>query len=195
MRRSSKLKVGLLTAILLAAIAYQFGISATTPIELPRYGSAPQFLLTNSADEAPFDSKSLKDKTTLLSFFFTSCPTICPAVNGRIATLNRMYSDNPEIQIVSITVDPETDTPAKLREYSARFGANLPKWHFLTGPIEKINELRRDGFKVDPAVNADMHSTRVILIDRTGTVRGFYSGDEDQSMKELARDIQVVIAE
>jgi protein SCO1/2 len=110
-------------------------------------------------------------------------------------------ADDDRVRLVSITADPETDTPEVLRQYSARFQAG-DHWLFLTGEKPAIHALARDGFKLpiasDPnAPGLITHSTRLVLIDRTGTVRGFYegAGDDDAPAKELLADLRELLNE
>jgi len=193
LRSAPFLTVGLVVCAL-AGLAAFFSISLGGTITLPQFGKVPEFVLSDT-NEKPFSSSTLLGKVWIVNFFFASCPAVCPAVNGRLASLNRIYKDNGELRLVSITIDPSNDTSQALAEYSKRFGAVPGKWDFLTGPAALINALRAHQFKIDSGDSIEFHSTRVVLIDRTGTVRGFYQGNDDQGVNQLTRDIQIVLAE
>lgn len=87
-------------------------------------------------------------------FFYSSCPDVCPLQSARMAHLQRDLADQPDVRLVSISVDPEHDTPEVLRDYAQRFGADPERWLFLTGDKVAIHRLARDGFHLsvaDPA--------------------------------------------
>lgn len=96
-------------ALLLAGLALPL-ILRKAP-ELPELGEAPRLLMTDSTG-TEFDSNDLRGKVYLVNFFFSSCEGVCPALNGRIAALYKEYQGDPSVHFISITVDPETDTPS-----------------------------------------------------------------------------------
>ena len=125
----------------------------------------------------------------VLNFFFTSCPLVCPVVNGRISQLVQKYSDNPDVRFLSLSIDPERDTPAVLSEYAKRFNADPNRWAFLTGDLASVKHLMRDVFNLGAFDDVNLHSTRLILIDRSMQIRGFYQGNDSESLSELDAQI------
>jgi len=162
--------------------------SLHAPAQLSELGDAPRIVMTDSTG-AQFDSASLAGKVWVVNFFFASCEGVCPAVNGRIAALYREFESNPAVQFVSITIDPETDTPERLAEYAKRFGADSARWHFLTAPAEKIRETLEAGFRLISPEDKNMHTTRVVLIDTTGKIRNYYQGTQDDFITQAKVDI------
>jgi protein SCO1/2 len=143
----------------------------------------------------PFDSKSLEGHVWVADFFFTSCPGPCPLMSKKLGEIQKQTVDLPSVKIVSFTVDPATDTPAKLTEYSKHFNADPARWFFLTGDEAKLNEIGRDQFKLNPVDGSTIHSTRFVLVDQHMQIRGYYSSDEAGFMPKLIRDIRGLAAD
>ncbi len=100
----------------------------------------------------------------------------------------------PDVRLVSISTDPEKDTPEVLQKYAETFQAG-PNWMFLTGEKKAIFDLANDGFKLSVAEERNspepiVHSTKLVLVDRTGTVRGFYDGINEDQTGQLLADIE-----
>lgn len=182
----------LLVPTALAFLAYWFSFSIVAPIVLPEFGPAPRFAF-QSEKGTSVSSDSLKGKVTLMNFFFSRCPAVCPTLNGKIATLARAYKDDPYVHFVSITIDPEFDNQAVLSEYAQRFQSNPDNWDFLTGDKAEIGKLRREGFKLDNGETIELHTTRIVLIDSNQNVRGYYQGTDDDEVKRLSRDLQTLL--
>ncbi len=107
-----------------------------------------------------------------------------------MAQLHDAYADDDRVRFVSITVDPETDTPDVLSWYAGRYDADPARWHFLTGPATEIESIARDQFLVGSGDEPINHSARFILVDGSGQIRGFYHGTEPASVDALRRDLQ-----
>jgi protein SCO1/2 len=119
-------------------------------------------------------------------------------LTARLARLEKEVADVPDFHLVSITVDPAVDTPAVLKAYAERFKAGA-NWSFCTGDKNAIFKLIHDGFKL-PLTGATpqaaiIHTTRIALMDKTGTVRGFYEGGTDDGAKELVSAIRKLAQE
>ncbi len=149
---------------------------------LDHFNRVPAFTLTER-DGQPFNSASLQGKVWLASFFFTACPGPCLRMNARLQEVQQALNKDRQgdVQIVSFSIAPEMDTPEVLRKYAERFHASPQHWSFLTGDRDKIYDLAHQVFtfavqKVDDPTdpNAYVHSTRVALVDRDGTVRGSF---------------------
>ncbi len=133
-----------------------------------------------------FDSSSLQGKVWVTSFFFSTCPASCVKQNLQVATLQRKFGPRG-VQFVSITCDPETDTPGVLSAYAARFNANTRQWKFLTGKMSYITRVGVDIFQVPVAKQG--HSENLILIDQQGKLRGYYHWNDANEILALERKI------
>ncbi len=165
---------------------------------IPTHGTVPEFQLTNQIGQ-PFGSAQLKGKIWIADFIFTSCPGPCPMISSRMSELQRPLEDS-DVHLVSFTVDPETDTPEVLREYGERLHARSGRWDFLTGPETAIYPLIRDGFKLGVSDGAEemgtpVHSTRAALVDRRGTIRGYYDMTAPDTVTKLLADTSHLLRE
>jgi protein SCO1/2 len=168
----------------------------------PVLGRVPPFALTNR-DGRPVTLASLAGAPWVADFVFTRCAASCPMMTARLARLNRDLPPGPPdktLHLVSFTVDPDHDTPEVLARYAASFKAP-PRWLFLTGPMAEIHRLSRDGFKLAidiPKGDAGstqepiLHSTRFVLVDGEGRIRGYYDGEDEKAMGRLVRDLKAL---
>jgi cytochrome oxidase Cu insertion factor (SCO1/SenC/PrrC family) len=149
---------------------------------VPRSPKLKSFDLTDQNGE-PFSSKSLEGQPWVASFFFTQCPAACWKLNQALA---KWQADHPQsrIKFVSITCDPQDDTPAALKLYANHFKADPNRWTFLTGDMNYITKVGQDMFMV--AVQRETHSNRAMVIDRKGNIRGsFIMVDDSDQIKKF----------
>lgn len=186
--------LGLLVAagIIFSAVALYIGPAQVAP--LPVLYAAPDISLTDARGNA-FSSASLAGKVWVADLFFTSCPTMCPTMTDHLSQVMAAYGDESDLHIVSISVDPDTDTPERLREYAAFYKADLDRWHFLRGPIEEVAALSVDGLKLGVMEDMTQHSERFVLVDRKGMIRGYYHGMEAGTVPVLVEDIERLLKE
>lgn len=149
------------------------------------------FTLTAQSGQA-FNSAELEGQIWVASFFFANCPGECTVLNQRIARLQEELADVP-VRFVSISVDPEFDTPERLEEYAERIGADVPRWVFLTGTMDDVSQVALESFKV--SVGLRTHTDRLILVDRQGRVRGRFRGTADADVEMLKRKVAEVTTE
>jgi len=157
---------------------------------LPVYGEAPDFRFPR-AGGGEFGLADMKGKYTIVAFMFTSCPSICPTQSARIAELNEAYRGATEIQFLSLTVDPETDTLEVLADYAAGWQAD-DAWIFARGELAETQRVAGpDGF----ALRNDFpnHSPKLTLVDPDGYVRGYYDSMNPDAIVELRRDLTILI--
>jgi protein SCO1/2 len=167
----------------------------------------PEFTLTDQLG-LPFGSKDLDGKVWIANFIFTNCPSRCPLLSADMEKLQkRMRNMGNAVYLVSFTVDPERDTPEVLKAYAEKHHANVRRWRFLTGDLDKVKQAIVAGFKMpmDPGTATPSedsekptlfditHGTRFVLIDHKGRVRGFYDADND-GMDALVRDLSLVVS-
>jgi protein SCO1/2 len=170
-----------------------FLAACSEPSHLEVMSRLQPFQLTAQTGQ-PFDSKSLEGHVWVADFFFTSCPGPCPMMSQKLAEIQRQTTDVPDVKIVSFTVDPATDTPPVLAAYAKHFRADPARWFFLTGAQSSLDDIGRNGFKLNSVDGGNVHSTRFALVDRRMQIRGYYSTDEDGFMPKLIRDIRTLAA-
>lgn len=135
-------------------------------------------------------SEDLLGQPYVVSFFFSSCPSICIQQNQKLKELQDEFQGEG-VRFVAISVDPETDTPEQLSEYAARFGADENQWLFMTGDLSYI---RRIGAEVyQQPVDKKFHSERFVLVDPQGAIEGFYSWPERKQLDKLRANIRRMI--
>ncbi len=183
-------KLSIFVGLLLAGAAICVGIMLTQPKapslleNYPPLYDGPEFALFDSAGEL-FEDSALDGKIWVADFFFTSCGGPCPRMTAAMAELAEAYKDAPDLRFVSYTVDPDTDTPERLAAYAERYGADTSRWHFLTGPNDEIQRIAVDGFKLGSIDNPVIHSERFALVDRSGQIRGYFTGTDAEELQEL----------
>jgi protein SCO1/2 len=176
----------------------EFPAPSAQPQTLRAYWPAPDFQLTERT-EKPISLRDLRGKVWVADFFYTTCPGPCPMMSSRLSDLQRATSGMPQVRLVSISADPEKDTPEVLRQYAAKFGAG-ENWLFLTGDKATIHELANKGFKLGvsedgAAAEPITHSTKLVLIDQAGMIRGFYEGLGEDVSARLVADIERLLRE
>lgn len=198
------LVVSAVIALPIAAPSWSLFHSARTSVVSPQpspasipgtHGKAPIFTLTDQEDQI-FSSDSLKTRVWIADFIFTSCAGTCPQMTAQMKQLQEKLP--PEIQLVSITVDPVRDTPAVLKRYSQQVGADPNRWIFLTGDRSNIETLSRQGFHLGLAEGGSpeepiIHSVRFVLVDSEGVIRGFYDGTDLKAVEKLIQQAQVLL--
>jgi cytochrome oxidase Cu insertion factor (SCO1/SenC/PrrC family) len=158
---------------------------------LSQFGVVAPFKLTDQFSK-PFDSAQLNGKVWIADFMFTSCPGPCPRMSSQMHQV-QMQLEGQGIQLVSFTVDPEHDSPEVLAEYGSKFKAAPGVWHFLTGSKTDLNYLARDVFKLGVVDGSLEHSTRFVLVDRTGQIRNYYLSSEPEAIPTLIKDAQALL--
>ena len=173
-------------------------VSALRQRTVSSYGTVPRFQLTNQNGQ-PFGSAQLVGKIWIADFVYTTCPGPCPMISSRMSELQKPL-EKTDVRLVSFSVDPEKDTPAVLRDYAAKLQAEPGRWDFLTGSKSTIYKLSHDGFKLAISDGSDeqglpVHSTRMILVDRQGQIRGYYDATEPDAITKLVADTSHLLRE
>lgn len=158
--------------------------TATSAADVP-------FVLTDQNGES-FDSSSLRGKVWMGAIFFSNCPGPCFRENQAVADILREV-DDPDFVVVSLTCDPENDTPEVLRRYAGRFDADPDRWKFLTGDMAVIRAVGLGLFKLP--VEVGVHSERGVVFDRQGRLRGGYHLLQEDRVAALKKLIRGVLAE
>lgn len=158
---------------------------------LQSYNSVSNFTAHNS-NGATFNSKELKGKYWVINYFFASCEEICPKVNESVAKLNAKYSNKEGIEFVSVTVDPENDNDKVLNDYKKRFNGT-DNWIFIRMPIDSLIKVSTKSFGVGHLSEPSLHSTRIILVDKEGTIRGYFDGLDTTEVKRLDSHLEKLL--
>jgi protein SCO1/2 len=172
----------------------------TAAMGLPVIGSVPDFSLTE-ANGTTLRRADLLGKVWIASFLFTRCGEACPLLMHHEVGLQAELPVRDDLRLVSFSVDPDWDVPKVLTEYAHTFGADRSRWSFLTGDKKQIYRLTIDGFRLateegDPAKEMPiLHSTKLVLVDRHGAIRGYYDSSDDGDLHKLVRDTRQVLGE
>jgi protein SCO1/2 len=183
---------------LLAAWPIAWTLRTPLPPPPPVLGTIPPFELTGQ-DGRPFGSKDLAGRVWIASFLFTRCETVCPAVTRQMTRIQaRTRNLEPALHLVSISVDPRHDTPARLAEYARGARASPRMWTFLTGPAERVQETVVRGLRVhmgeDEAGGAEVsHGTHLVLVDGAARIRGYYDPDDPEAVDRVVRDAALLV--
>ena len=193
----------LFAALALAVPMGALVMRAPMRAELPVLANLPQFRLVDQ-DNRPFSRDDMLGKVWVADFVFTSCADACPRLQNKMKRIqDRLLppEQGGSIALLSISVDPERDTPEKLRDYAQAFGARKAMWLYLTGPQKEVERTVVQGFHTamaklpvpgkDPHLEAFdiMHGERLVLVDRQGRIRGFYDADDQDALLRDARSL------
>jgi protein SCO1/2 len=186
----------LLSVALICSVACLVSFGAAEE-RLPKIKPAPEFTLTNQ-DGKRLTFKDLRGKVLAVTFIFASCADTCPLLTAKMVDIqNRLGSEfGPRVYFVSITVDPQHDTPDVLKRYAEAYKANLAGWTFLTGTPAEIQDVaKRYGIYAKKNSRGDVdHTFLTSIVDQNGTLRVQYMGVKFNP-DEMLRDLQSLLAE
>ena len=157
----------------------------------PELYPLPDFALTDQRGKT-VTLHDLRGKAWVADFIFTNCGGTCPLMTDKMRKLQGVLPG--EIRLVSFTVDPTRDTSKVLAAYAEEHGAARGRWLFLTGEKQALYDICVKGFKLPLDTEGGTpaepiaHSTRFVLVDKWGEIRGYYSGTEEDELKRLAAD-------
>ena len=173
---------GLVVVIAVIAGAFVWSKLGRADRPLPVIGQIPDFNLTNQNNE-PVTPASLRGQVWVADIIFTRCPGPCTKMTREMAKLQAALPAGQPVRLVTFTSDPDYDTPAKLKEYAGKFGADTNRWWFLTGKKQEIRSLAVNDFKFvvvektpeQREIPEDLfiHSTWFVLVDKQGRLRGW----------------------
>lgn len=171
------------------------------PERLSRLWRRPDFDFLDQ-DGMAFRASQMDGRVWVVDFFYSTCPGPCPALSNRLSEVHRRFAGDSKVGFLSISSNPEKDKPEVLKLYAEKFGADA-RWRFLTGDKTQIFSVANEGFKMGLTEgSADgepvTHSTRLLLVDAEGWVRGFYEGvgeGADDASKRLVADIETLSKE
>lgn len=186
----------------LAVIGAYAAVRRARRVELPVLGAVPAFAMTDQHG-APLSTTQLQGKPFIADFFFLSCPTSCPKLTARMKVLHdRIAQKQLAVRLVSITVDPENDTPDALAKKTQELHSDDRIWTFLTGKSDDLERVVVQGFKmqyenrrkIDPeaSVFTIMHGDWFVLVDAQGRIRGYYDTDDPAKLEAVLRDAELL---
>lgn len=151
-------------------------------------------------DSVIVTNETFNNQVYVADFFFTTCPTICPKMKKQMLRVYNEYENNPEVGILSHTIDPKHDTVAVLRDFAERLGVSSNKWHFVTGDQDDIYEISESSYMVTAASDPNepggyIHSGAFLLVDKERRIRGVYDGTVPEQVDLLIKDIDKLLKE
>lgn len=167
--------------------------------QLAVYGRVPDAQLIERSGKK-IGLGDLKGTVWVADFIFTRCAGTCQVMSRKMANLQESLQKAGNVKLVSISVDPDFDTPEQLSSFANLYRADADRWLFLTGGEKQIQRLATEAFKLpmmdgtDPA-EPIIHSTRFVLIDADGNIRGYYDAMESEATQRLISDVGVLLRE
>lgn len=156
-------------------------------------------------DGKPWSTERLRGQVWVACCFFTRCSTVCPALMHSLQSLAERLRQLQDVRFLTVTVDPEHDRPGVLRAYAQAVKADSSRWVFVTGKQEAVYRLVREGFRLSAAQTplklqrqgADpvTHSSRLVLLDKQGRVRGYADSQDPWELTKLQYAIELLLAE
>lgn len=192
--------IAFLAAATVIAIAW-VALKSTAPeaeADLPPIAAVPDFTFTSQTGEEVSKS-DLLGNVWIANFVFTRCPGPCPAMTGRMAELQKVVErKGGNVRLVTVTVDPEHDTPEVLAKYGESYQNNPEIWSLLTGENEVIQEFVTKGMLLPLATDPDglpSHSQKFIVVDAEGQIRTYHDLDDPELLPKLLMDIGQLMRE
>jgi len=178
--------------LLPVALLSILGLGGCSHKPLPILGEIPQFQLLDQQGQK-FQRSALDGHVWIADFIYTNCEGPCPRMSSRMHAIQK--ATKAGVKLVSFSVDPARDTPQALSEYGKKFGADSTRWTFLTGDAAMLDILDHDAFKLGNVGAGLDHSTRFVLVDKKGCIRGYYSLAESDTVSRVAKDADRLEAE
>ena len=193
-----KRKHGLLFLLVASLLLFVSACGNSSPIKDPLNYEVQSFQSTNQ-DGKSVSLEDLQGDVWVANFFFTSCTTVCPPMTAHMSELqDKIAAEGLDTKIISFSVDPEIDTPEKIKKFTEPYSLSFENWSFLTGYSQKeIEDLAMKSFKtfVKKPDNDDqvIHQTRFYLVDQNGVVMKDYSGVENPPLDQMIADIKALV--
>lgn len=172
---------------------YLLGYDEVTPHTVPSFSFVDQ-------NGKQITEKDIAGKIAIVDYVFTRCATICPKMSRQMERVQDAFKNEKDVIILSHTVDPEFDKGEVLKTYAKLHGAIDGKWHFLTGDKATLYKQAADGYRIvakEEASGPDafVHSDKMVLVDRQGHIRGYYSGVDSAKVDTLILETKVLLTE
>lgn len=198
--------IRILGVLIIGVLVFRYSAYENRPRQqnepvLPKVSNLPPFSLTERSGKT-ITNRDLSGKIWVADFVYTTCPGPCPMITANMAKLQKELANDPNVQLVSFTVDPQNDTPAALAAYATKFGADPNRWWFLTGLQKPLYDLIQNGFYQAVEDNRGKqpqegqflvtHSIYFVLVDRNGYVRNSYNALTEQGHDDLLKGIKTL---
>ncbi|MGI2107504.1 SCO family protein [Shewanella frigidimarina] len=167
--------------------------------ELADFHQVPEFSFTDQQGES-VTLDTVKDKIYVASFFFTSCPGICPRMRSQLSKVQNEFLNDDDVIIISHSIQPGNDTVEVLQQYAQKNGIKAQKWHLVTGEREQIYALARNAYFANEDLgefvsNEDfLHTENLVLVDKNRHIRGIYNGLNNTSVTNLITDMKLLMS-
>ena len=164
------------------------------------YQTIPAFNFVNQ-DNIQVSNKDFDGKIYVADFFFTSCPSICPVMHRNMLKVYEKFKGNPEVKILSHTIDFKYDTPPVLKKYAQKLGIEGTQWEFVHGSRDSVymiaekNYLTEVGEDTSEGTGGFIHQGWFILVDKEKRLRGAYDGTDEEQVKQMMDDMQTLLDE
>jgi protein SCO1 len=162
------------------------------------YPKVPDFAFVDQ-DSQVVNNATFEGKAYVVDFFFIHCPTICPKVKAQAKRIYDKFAQEPQLLLLSHTIDTKNDTVAALRAYAHKLGIDTKRWHLVTGDHDEVYGMADDYFSVaiedSSSPGGFDHSGRLILVDKNRHVRSFCDGTSAEEVTRFMDDIQVLLDE
>jgi protein SCO1 len=197
--RGRRLLLGLLAVFLVAvvpAVVIPTLVCRPERKPLPNMGTVTPFSLIDERGQ-PFTEAALRGKVTIVSFIFTRCDTICPVTAMKMERIQeKTFNVGNQVKLLTFSVDPKYDTPARLAEFAKRYHADPERWRFVTGDFDKVHAVVEGPFMTSmmqlpdrPSGAPDIaHGGYFLLVDKNLEIRGNYDSDRIHQLDELMSD-------
>ena len=183
----------------LAALGMSMALLAATcshQSDLPKLFHVPNATLVSESSK-PVQLDAMKGNVTVYDFIFTNCAGTCPMMTATMRRITTKIDKSAPVRFVSISVDPQRDTPAALRGYASKV-RNDPRWVFLTGDQKTITDLSINGFKLaagGSSTEAVLHSSKFAIADKNGVIRDYYGATNDDSVEHVTGVVHDLLRE
>lgn len=199
----SKKRLFYLGFFVVLAVGFYFALTQLIP-DFTRRGVVPISFIRpfsfTSQEGKTVTEKEVAGKVFVAEYFFTTCKTICPTMNGYMKMVSEEFKNEPDFLILSHTCDPERDSVARLKKYADSMGADPRRWIFLTGRKDSLYNMARVSYTIDDPKNnlariedQFLHTQFWALVDRNGDVRKIYDGIKESEVMELIRDAKKLL--
>ena len=219
---NSSMWIGLAALVIVGVVTWWW-TRPVAAVHLPVYRTVPDFSLIDRSGKTITRADFL-GRVSIVDFFYTRCTEACPLQSAYLARLQNDPTLDPSVLLVSITVDPDYDTPAVLASYASQFGADGRRWLFLTGPREAIYRLAVEGFDLaafsargsdralaqtglgpraawaheetaDQRIIRLVHASRFVVLDKAGRIRDYVDGTDPTTVDGLLSVVQQALRE
>ncbi|AFD06957.1 SCO family protein [Solitalea canadensis] len=163
------------------------------------YQTIQPFRFVNQ-DSQWVSNETFKDKIYVADFFFTSCPTICPIMKKNMLVVYDKFKGNPEVGILSHSIDPRHDSVSVLKKFAHKIGVEGNQWNFITGNRDTIYSIAESSYLTtakedNTQPGGIVHSGAFILVDKDRHIRGVYDGTNTEAVEQMMKDMDKLLLE